>query len=73
MDNDFTKVETDRYYQLIENEEYYRKTYSLLRDLLPSKEEIEEVSKWNSDDLQGLFEEVDYTLRCLNEVCKQIF
>lgn len=67
-ENDFTQVETDRYYKLLENEEYYKTAYSMLRDLLPSKEEIEEVSKWDSDKLQGLFEEVDYTLRSLNEV-----
>ena len=69
-ENEYTQVETDKYYKLLENEEYYKKAYSMLRDLLPSKEEIEEVSKWNSDKLQGLFEEVDYTLGCLYEVCE---
>lgn len=67
-ENDFVRVETDRYYKLLENEENYKKAYGLLRDLLPSKEEIEEISKWNQEQLEGLFEEVDYILRSLNEV-----
>jgi hypothetical protein len=70
MDKDYITVETDRYYQLVENEEYYKKTYSMIRDLIPTKEEIEDVNKWNIEDIQGLFEEVDYALRCLYEVCK---
>lgn len=69
-ENDYTSVETERYYKLVEDNENYKKAYSMLRDLLPSKEEIEEISKWNIEDLQGLFEEVDYTLRSLYEVCK---
>lgn len=67
-ENDYTNIETERYYKLVEDNENYKKAYSTLRDLLPSKEEIEEISKWNIEDLQGLFEEVDYTLRSLNEV-----
>ena len=39
-ENEYTQVETDKYYKLLENEEYYKKAYSMLRDLLPSKEEI---------------------------------
>ena len=68
-ENDYTRVETERYYKLVEDNENYKKAYGLLRDLLPSKEEIEEISKWNIEDLQGLFEEVDFILRSLYEIC----
>lgn len=61
------EVNEERLYKLEENEEYYKKAYSMLRDLLPKKEEIEDISKWNSDNLQELFEEVDYILRSLDE------
>ncbi len=61
------KVDEERYYQLLTNEERYKTAFGLLRDLLPKKEEIEEISKWDSDKLQGLFEEVDYTLRSLED------
>ena len=63
----YVKVDNDRYVELITNEEVYKKGVGLLRDLLPSKEEIEEISKWDSDKLQGLFEEVDYILRSLED------
>lgn len=63
----YISIDEERYYQLLTNEEHYKTAFGLLRDLLPKKEEIEEISKWDSDKLQGLFEEVDYTLRSLKD------
>lgn len=71
-ENDYIKVETDTYQKLLENEEYYKKAYSMLRDLLPEQKEIEKIATWQSDDLEGLFEEVDYILRSLEKVRNEI-
>lgn len=66
-ENNYTNVETETYYKLLDDNESYKKAYSMLRDLLPSKEEIEEVSTWQEEKLEGLFEEVDFILRSLYE------
>lgn len=66
-ENEYVKIENDRYIELITNEEIYKKTFGLLRDLLPSKEEIKKISHWEIDDLEGLFEEMDFLMRCLED------
>lgn len=56
--------ENDRYFQLVENEEIYKKAYSMIRDLLPKREDLD---TWNKDDLEGWFEELDFILRSLED------
>lgn len=68
-ENEYVKLDNNRYVELITNEEIYKKAIGLLRDLLPNKEEIEKISTWEIDDLEGLFEEVDYILEStINEI-----
>lgn len=63
----YVQVESDRYEKLLINEEAYKQGLSMLRDLLPKKDEIEEISKWDKEQLEGLFEEVDYTIRSIED------
>lgn len=64
MSEDYTKVEADIYYKLVENNDNYKKAYSTIRDLLPEKEDLD---TWNKDDLEGWFEELDFILRSLED------
>ncbi len=67
----FVEVNEDRLYQLEENEKIYEKAISMLRDLLPKKEDIEKTIHTEENDLWGLLEEVDYILEsCIDEVRK---
>ena len=63
----YVQVESDKYEKLLINEEAYKQGLSMLRDLLPNKDEIEEISKWDKEQLEGLFEEVDYTIRSIED------
>lgn len=63
----YVQVESDRYEKLLINEEAYKQGLNMLRDLLPNKDEIEEISKWDKEQLEGLFEEVDYTIRSIED------
>lgn len=63
------EVKEERLSELENKEEAYEKAFKLLRDLLPSKEETKETAQWDQEQLEGLFEEVDYILEsCINEI-----